>query len=67
MNADEKEIVEYTDNTDNTDNNTLYMEMAIFKSIIRVPAFITTAVTRVESAHFSHFCRYSCISGNIIK
>ena len=35
-----------------------------FYKLVRVPAFINAAVTRVESARF---CRYSCISGDIIK
>ena len=36
----------------------------LYKLRYRVPAFIDAAVTRGESAHF---CRYSCVSEDIIK
>ena len=37
----------------------LDMEIKYTLNFVRVPAFTTVAIPRVE---FAHFCRYSCIS-----
>jgi len=42
----------------------LDMKIKYGLNFIRVPAFTKTAATRVNSVYL---CRYSCVSGNIIK
>ena len=42
----------------------LDMKIKYVLNFIRVPAFINADVTRVKSVNL---CRYSCVSGNIIK
>ena len=45
-------------------NTTLDMGLKYTLNFIRVPAFTTVAIPRVE---FAHFCRYSRVIYNIIK